>query len=95
MVVEFTTDDALWILSDQAETGFTDEFFAVDQPPWGCNFWFGGTPYAGYWSNLRCVEGSSRATGGDGTRLHMIQVESAEPPIAIEPAQWRRGEPTN
>ncbi len=88
MVVEFTTDDALWILSDQAETGFTDEFFAVNQPPWGCTFWFGGTPYAGYWSNLRAVPPgtATRSTGSDddtATRLSIERVETPAPPAII------------
>ncbi len=83
MVVEFTTDDALWVLSDQAEVGFTEDTFGIDQSPWGCTFWFGGNPYAGMWANLRCVETAARAADGDGTpidpQLHTIRLETAAP----------------
>ena len=58
MVVTFSTADSGWVLAEEAETGFTDDLYGEDEPPWACDFWFGGPPneYAGFWANIQCIE---------------------------------------
>ncbi|MCK4660784.1 MAG: hypothetical protein KAV82_14790, partial [Phycisphaerae bacterium] len=55
MVVTFSTDQAGWIRAGEAETGLTYDRFGQNDPPWVCNYSFGGDPYAGFWANLRCL----------------------------------------
>ena len=59
MVVTFSTDEAGWIQGEVAEVGSTDDIFGEDDPPWGCDFAFSGSPapYAGFWAVLECVPG--------------------------------------
>ncbi len=56
MVVEFSTTQAGWFRAEEAEIGFTENFFGRNDPPWVCNYWFGGSPYAGFWANVACLE---------------------------------------
>ena len=58
MVVTFSTANAGWVHAEEAETGFTDDLYGEDDPPWGCSFWFGGPPndYAGFWADIQCIE---------------------------------------
>ncbi len=57
MVVTFSAANCGWIVAEQAETGFTDDVFAEKDPPWVCDYWFGGPPndYAGFWADIQCV----------------------------------------
>ncbi len=83
MTATFTTPESGWIIAEQAETGTTADLYGWNNP-WTCNNWFGGNPYAGFWANLRCVEGSSRASGdGQATRLSITKLET---PLHIIPA---------
>jgi hypothetical protein len=52
MVVSADTDNVGWIISGAAEFGFTDDTFGVNDPPWSCNYFFGGDPYAGFYARL-------------------------------------------
>ncbi|MCK4659266.1 MAG: S8 family serine peptidase [Phycisphaerae bacterium] len=58
MVVTFSTSQAGWFRAEEAETGFTADLFGRNNPPWVCNYWWGGppNPYAGFWANIGCVE---------------------------------------
>lgn len=58
MVVSFSTADAGWVVAGPAEVGATDDIYAEKDPPWACDYWFGGPPneYAGFWANIQCVE---------------------------------------
>ena len=68
MVVSFSTPQAGWVLAGQAEAGSTADVFGQDDPPWGCDFCFGGTPppHAGFWADVQCAPsgGASRAPAG-------------------------------
>ncbi|MHC4498587.1 MAG: DUF7901 domain-containing protein, partial [Planctomycetota bacterium] len=58
MVLAFDTDYAGWTIGEQAETGSTDDVFAVDDPPWTL-YNFGGWPayeYAGFEADIWCEE---------------------------------------
>jgi hypothetical protein len=82
MTATFSTPESGWIIAEEAEIGFTDDLFGTNQPPWVCNAWFGGNPYAGLWANLRCEEGGGRAgSDGEGPRLSITKVET---PVVIE-----------
>lgn len=76
MVVQFSNSSAAWVLAGTAETGFTDNFFGVNQPPRGCNFWLGGNPYAGFWANLRCIESGSLQSKGS-PKAPIVRVSTA------------------
>lgn len=85
MVATFSTPESGWIIAEQAETGYTADLFGRNDPPWVCNYYWGGDPYAGLWANLRCVEGQSRARReGEGPHLSITRVE---PPLTIEAAR--------
>lgn len=56
MIATFSTDQAGWFRAEEAEIGFTENLFAKNMPPWQCNLWYGGTPYAGFWANVGCVD---------------------------------------
>jgi hypothetical protein len=43
-MLTFSTSQAGWVVADQAETGFTDDFYWQS----GSLFFFGGNPYAGF-----------------------------------------------
>lgn len=57
MVVSFTSASAGWVLAEAAEVGSTQDLFGQDDPPWMCDYWFGGGPgeYAGFWANIQCI----------------------------------------
>jgi hypothetical protein len=57
MVVTFSSANAGWVLAEQAEVGTTQDLFGQNEPPWACDFWFGGGPgeYAGFWADIQCV----------------------------------------
>ena len=82
MVATFSTPESGWVIAEQAESGFTEDLFGQNDPPWVCNYYFGGDPYAGMWANLRCQVGETkRGPGGDGQpELHMIRLEAETPP---------------
>ena len=90
MVATFSTPESGWIIAEDAEIGFTENRYGRDNP-WNCNRKFTGGTYAGLWANLQCVEGSSRATSGDGTppepTLRMIRVDSEAMPAEVESAE--------
>ena len=97
MGVEFTTDDALWVVSGPAELGFTNNLFAKDQPPWDCSFQlcdpFCGNPYAGFWANLRCVQGgATRSAAPQESQLHMTKRSNLEIPETAAPVTARAAE---
>lgn len=48
MVATFSDPNSGWVVGGTAETGSTVDFFGVNQPPWGCNFFINGV-----WSGLR------------------------------------------
>jgi hypothetical protein len=58
MVVTFSTDYAGWIVADEAETGYTSDFYGLDMSPWSCtevipdDEYF--TYYSGFWATVRC-----------------------------------------
>ncbi|HRX87354.1 MAG TPA: CARDB domain-containing protein, partial [Phycisphaerae bacterium] len=58
MVVTFSTADAGWVVAGPAEVGSTDDLYAENDPPWTCDYWFGGPPndYAGFAANIQCVD---------------------------------------
>jgi hypothetical protein len=76
MVLTFSTPDSGWVLAGPAEAGATGDVFGQDDPPWGCDFAFGGSspPHAGFFANLQCldVEGarSSDTPGRIRTTIH-------------------------
>ncbi len=81
MVAEFSTPESGWIIAEQAEVGTTADLYGRNDPPWVCDYYFGGDPYAGMWANLRCIEAGGRASGDDtDTRLSITKVETATPP---------------
>jgi hypothetical protein len=47
-------DYVAWVMSGEADVGFTDNFFYMDHPAYGegCNYWFGGDPYAGFYLEM-------------------------------------------
>ena len=57
MVVTFSSPNAGWVLAEQAEAGSTEDLFGQNDPPWACDYWFGGGPgeYAGFWADIQCV----------------------------------------
>jgi hypothetical protein len=57
MLAAFSSVDAGWVLSEQAEVGSTQDLYGQDDPPWACDYWFGGGPgeYAGFWADIQCV----------------------------------------
>jgi hypothetical protein len=57
MVVTFSSANAGWVLAEQAEVGSTQDKFGQNDPPWACDYWFGGGPgeYAGFWADIQCV----------------------------------------
>ncbi|MHC4332949.1 MAG: DUF7901 domain-containing protein [Planctomycetota bacterium] len=61
MVLSFDTDYAGWVVGEAAELGFTDDVFAVDEPPWTL-YWFGGPPdpWAGFEADIWCVAACDR-----------------------------------
>ncbi|MBN2562928.1 MAG: hypothetical protein JXQ75_18550 [Phycisphaerae bacterium] len=58
MVATFSDDDAGWVLAEEAEVGTTADLYGENDPPWVCNYWFGGPPdpYAGFWADIQCVD---------------------------------------
>jgi hypothetical protein len=58
--VTFTTDDAAWVIAEEAELGNTPDFFSEDDATEGCVlFTFQATPnqpdyYAGFWATVNC-----------------------------------------
>jgi hypothetical protein len=58
MVVTFSTSQAGWFRAEQAETGFTANVFAINDPPWECTYSWGPppNPHAGFWANVGCLE---------------------------------------
>jgi hypothetical protein len=54
MMLTFSTNDAGWLITECAETGFTDDFFwqegEEDLP------WFGGYPWAGFAGTIRAAQ---------------------------------------
>ena len=58
MVATFSSNDAGWVVAETAEVGVTDDLFGEDDPPWVCDYWFGGPPneHAGFYANIQCVE---------------------------------------
>ncbi len=82
MVATFSTPQSGWIIAEQAETGFTADLFGKNAPPWGCNYYFGGSPYAGMWANLRCVAGDSKSRSG--ATGPVLRVEAITPAAMIQ-----------
>jgi hypothetical protein len=58
MSVSFSSPNAGWIVADRAEIGSTDDLYGQDDPPWVCDYWFGGPPndYAGFWAEIQCLD---------------------------------------
>lgn len=58
MVATFSTNLAGWVVTDEAEVGFTADIYGQNDPPWGCTFAFGGAnpPYSGFGANINCVD---------------------------------------
>ena len=82
MVATFSTSQAGWVIAKDAETGYTADLFGEDNAPWVCNYVFENhNPYAGFWANLRCVTGETKAGTGDGE--HVQRIEAIEAPVGI------------
>ena len=78
MVATFSTPQSGWMNAEQAEVGYTEDRYGANDPPWACNYYFGGNPYAGFWANLRCVAaGKARTSGDGGTRLRIVPMGEA------------------
>ncbi len=58
MVATFSSNDAGWVVAEVAEVGSTADLYGENDPPWVCDYWFGGPPndHAGFWANVQCVE---------------------------------------
>ncbi len=55
LVMTFSENDAGWYIAEDAETGSTDDSFALnDGTGWTCGYWFSGSPYAGFGATLYC-----------------------------------------
>lgn len=78
MVATFSTPESGWMIAGDAETGFTGDFFGANDPPWVCNYWFLGDPYAGFWANLECVEGDGLLLRDEGTPLVPMRTRTQE-----------------
>jgi hypothetical protein len=58
MVVTFSTDYAGWFVADEAEVGYTTDYYGLDLPPWSCtevvpdDEYF--SYYSGFWAIVRC-----------------------------------------
>ena len=74
MVATFNTPQSGWFVAGQAEGGFTVDRFGKYDPPWGCDYYYSGDPYAGFWADLECAE-AGKARAGGGTRLTITPVE--------------------
>ena len=51
MVAHFSNSNAGWFIAGAAETGFTEDYYGRNVPPWGY-YWWSGSPYAGLWANV-------------------------------------------
>ena len=56
MVATFSTNEAGWIVAGEAETGFTEDYFGLEVPPWDCGVSLTGGLYSGFWANLACAQ---------------------------------------
>lgn len=88
MVTTFSNLSAGWFRAEQAEIGYTANLFGRNNPPWVCNYWFGGTPYAGFWGGVGCVDapGTYRDTSDPWTQSAPTDPVSgtAQEPVADE-----------
>ncbi len=85
MVATFSTNQAGWFRAEEAEIGFTANRFGRNDPPWVCNYWFGGTPYAGFWANVGCVESRAAAGYPDEATATPVTAPASRPGGADKP----------
>ena len=87
LLVDFSTDQAGWILAGPAETGFTADLFGIDDAPWYCATSFVGeaAPYSGFWANLRCQTPTTllRSVGVDATPPMSSPVRPSNRPVRM------------
>ena len=94
MVATFSTPQAGWVIAGPAEIGFTANLFGKNNPPWVCDWWFGGNPYAGLWANLRCVAAGGKSHG-EATRLSITKVETGGADFGLRSSNSEMPEPTD
>ncbi len=58
LAATFSTDDSGWVFAEEAEIGFTGDFWSEDDQVLGCVLLSvtGGDPYGGFWANINCSE---------------------------------------
>ncbi len=92
LVVEFSTAEAGWIITEEAEAGITANSYSQyvyndtsEQWEWACNLWFGEPPepYAGFWAVAQCIDGAASR----GASVF------AKADVSVTPAGWVPGEP--
>jgi len=57
LAATFSTDDSGWIFAEEAEIGFTGNFWSENDPVDGCVIFSvtGGEPHGGFWTNINCT----------------------------------------
>jgi hypothetical protein len=77
MVLTLLTESNLgWMIAEAAETGYTDDVFAMEDPILGWElYWFGGPPdpYAGFEANIWC------------RKPPVPNLKWSQPPVEIDP----------
>ena len=56
MVAAFSNSNGGWITAEEAEVGYTADYFGMNVPPWGCSYWYQSNPYAGFWTLIECAK---------------------------------------
>ncbi len=51
------SDDAVWLVGEMPEIGVTEDFVAINTPPWECNADFAGDVHAGFVTEVNCILG--------------------------------------
>ena len=58
IVVTFSSDYAGWFVADEAEVGYTTDFYGLELPPWSCTEVIPDSQYfrfySGFWVRIRC-----------------------------------------
>lgn len=83
--VNFSTPEAGWVIEGPAEKGITQDTFALwetDTTTWGCYYWFGGAPWAGFVASIACA--SSRGEAPAPFRNEITSAASAGMPLVVD-----------
>lgn len=92
MVATFSRPNNGWIAADEAEIGYTDDVFGLNDNPWVCNYIFENhDPYAGLWANLHCVEGVNKSATDTGRTSSRLSVERVAAPVELWQAKAVEG----